>query len=108
VWKEESIPITNEENKFLIYNKYKKKWKKKKKNGKKWKKNGGKKKTDEKKDTGEVCVWARSSGREDEIKRKFETERNMENLETWTRKWNNQLKLSEENCHTRLHSLSSN
>ena len=68
MWKEESIPITNEENKFLI---------------KKWKKNGGKKKTqDEKKDTGEVCVWARSSGREDEIKRKFETERNMENLET--------------------------
>ena len=31
---------------------------------------------------GSVCVWARSSGREDEIKRKFETERNMENLET--------------------------
>ena len=69
MWKEESIPITNEENKFLI---------------KKWKKNGGKKKNTRRKKRyrGSVCVWARSSGREDEIKRKFETERNMENLET--------------------------
>ena len=46
---------------------------------KKWRE---KKNTRRKKRTGEVCVWARSSGREDEIKRKFETERNMENLET--------------------------